>query len=131
MLHQWWQIFDTTSTTNNPQRRWPPPVFTPEILHQWKLRISTTIPPLFILLLGGENDKGKMEIDVIGVVVVCFTLHTVCGRFALPVRKRHWWGFAAPTNTTLFTYVNGSVLLIRSFSMVGRNVGVERLASGC
>lgn len=37
-----------------------------------------------------------------------FTLHTVCGRFALPVRKRHWWGFAAPNTDSLNVIVRGA-----------------------
>lgn len=45
MFHQCWRDIHTTSTSNNPQRCWPPPVFTPVILHQWKPWISTTIPP--------------------------------------------------------------------------------------
>lgn len=37
--------------------------------------------PLFILLLGGENDKGRWELHV---VVVCFTLNAHCDRFCMP-----------------------------------------------
>lgn len=62
MFHQCWRDIHTTSTSNNPQRRWPPPVFTPVEavdFHHYS--------PLFILLLGGENDKGRWKLPILVV----------------------------------------------------------------